>query len=144
MKANYGTMHGRQIAGTQQISQLVPNAISHPDNVLHYKTCVNMSRLNTESDTCDAYKIISGRKIQTTPKNWEILFALTKSSSLTHYLFINLLLKHTLGHFFSLLGQKSAMHVFFFSKKDFFKAPFHAKFSLLIFSNGDVCPNPVN
>lgn len=43
-------------------------AIRRPDNVLHYKTCVNISLLNTESGTFHAYKIILGRKIQTITK----------------------------------------------------------------------------
>lgn len=55
--------------GAQRFSQLVQNAISCPDNVLHYKTCVYISLLNTESGTFHAYKIILGRKIETTREN---------------------------------------------------------------------------
>lgn len=37
MKANYGAVHRRQISGARRFSQLIQNAISRLDNVLHYK-----------------------------------------------------------------------------------------------------------
>lgn len=113
MKAYCGAVRRRRISGARRFSQLIQNAISHPDNVLHYKTCVNISRLNTESGSCDAYEIIYGRKMQIILKNWVFL-----------------------PHSLSLSSPKNTHSVVFpYQAKNqqciylFFEAPFHAKFS---------------
>lgn len=70
--------------GARRFSQLIQKAISHPDNVLHYKTCVNISLLNTESSTLRADKIILGRKIQTIRKNRDSSVAVSHTLVFPH------------------------------------------------------------